>query len=144
MGQQLMSNGITLMQRELQTFEPSAHKCLALPDSLCHQKGSPQRDRQATRPWMLRIKTLGQQDTETELFWGQLCFVYNLLPSRICKNMQMCLETRPGDLLHCGESGFTRMLFWNRRAEGHFRPTDRHRYLVLTCSRCLEEDSLWL
>lgn len=70
MGQQLMSNANILMQRELQTFEPSAHKCLALPDSLCRQKGSPQRDRQATGPWMLRIKTLGQQDTETELFWG--------------------------------------------------------------------------
>lgn len=70
MGQRLVSNGNILMQRELQTFEPSAHKCLALPDSLCHQKGSLQRDRQATSPWMLRIKTLGQQDTDTGLFWG--------------------------------------------------------------------------
>lgn len=70
MGQQLVSNGNILMQRERQTFEPSAHKCLALPDSLCHQKGSLQRDRQATSPLMLRIKMLGQQDTETGLSWG--------------------------------------------------------------------------
>lgn len=88
-----------------------------------HQKGSLQRDRQPTLLWMLRSEMSGQWVTETGVS-GQLSFVYSLFPIRICKNMQMCQETRPGARLHGRESGTTGMHFSDRRAEWHFSPTD--------------------
>lgn len=132
MGQQLTSNCYILKQRELQTFEPSAQECLASFHSLCHQKGSLQRDRQPTLLWMLRIKMLGQQDTKAGVFLGNYPLYTACSLSEFAKkkkkNMQMCLETSPGETLHCQESGFTGTNFLNRRAQGHFSPTDRHAF----------------